>query len=309
MSGEPEKPGKLSLRLPATSANLGPGFDTAAVALDFYLHIEAEAAEEVSITATGRDAERCARLHDNLVLNLYRKLLAENGRPRIPLAIRMQNEIPLGMGCGSSAAGRLAAIALAVHFGNLGWDTERILAAASALEGHPDNAAACWLGGFVAASSNGSGVHVAHVTPPAEWRAIVVLPNEPLATSKARAVLPETYARADVVANLQSVAMLGLAFAQGRGDLLRSAMADRIHQPYRATICPQLPRLLPLAGSHGILGVALSGAGPAVLVVMDGQENLAEASAAIRCALEGMSAPELRLCRFEAQGAKQFIST
>jgi homoserine kinase len=308
MSGAPESPGKLSLRLPATSANLGPGFDTAAVALDFYLHIEAEAANEFSIVATGRDAERCARLHDNLVLDLYCKLLAQNGKPLIPLAIRMKNEVPLGMGCGSSAAGRLAAIALAVHFGSLGWDSDRILAEASALEGHPDNAAACWLGGFVAAASNGSGVHVARVTPPAEWRAIVVLPHEPLATSKARAVLPETYTRADVVANLQSVAMLGLAFAQGRGDLLRSAMSDRIHQPYRATICPQLPRLLPLAGSHGILGVALRGAGPAVLVVLDGQENVEEASAAIRRALEGMSAPELRLCRFDPQGAKQSTS-
>jgi homoserine kinase len=308
MSREPETPDKLSLRLPATSANLGPGFDTAAVALDFYLQIEAEAADELSITATGRDAERCGRLHDNLVLDLYSKLLEENGRPVTPLAIRMQNEIPLGMGCGSSAAGRLAAIALAVHFGRLGWNSERILAEASALEGHPDNAAACWLGGFVAAASNGSGVHVARVTPPEQWRAIVVLPNEPLATSKARAVLPETYTRADVVANLQSVAMLGLAFAQGRGDLLQSAMADRVHQPYRATICPQLPRLLSLAGSHGILGVALSGAGPAVLMVIDGKENVEEQSAAIKRALEGMSAPELRFCRFEPRGAKQFIS-
>ncbi len=303
MSGEQEGPSKLRLRLPATSANLGPGFDTAAVALDFYLYIEAEAAGEFSISATGRDAERCARLEDNLVLDLYSKLLIENGRRVIPLAIRMQNEIPLGMGCGSSAAGRLAAIALAVHFGSLGWNNERIIAEASALEGHPDNAAACWLGGFVAAASNGLGVHVARVIPPAAWRAIVVLPEKPLATSKARAVLPLTYERADVVANLQSVAMLGIAFAQGRGDLLQAAMSDRIHQPYRAAICPQLPRLLPLAGSHGVTGVALSGAGPAVLVVLDEERNVAEASAAIHAALEGMSAPELLTCCFEPQGA------
>lgn len=307
MSADPQ-PGKMRLRLPATTANLGSAFDAAAVALNFYLRIEAEPAIEFSILASGRDPERCARLEDNLIVDLYRRLLEDNDRPPTPLAIRMHNEIPLGMGCGSSAAGRLVGIALANHFGKLGWDDERVLVEASALEGHPDNAAACWLGGFVAASTNGHGVHVARVIPPDEWRAILVLPNEPLATSKARAVLPDWYGRDDVVANLQSVAMLGLAFAQGRGELLRAAMSDRIHQPYRSTICPQLPRLLPLAGNHGVLGVALSGAGPAVLVVAEGQETLDEAASAVREALKGMSAPELLICRFESEGANQLES-
>ena len=227
------KSGSILLRLPATSANLGPGFDTAAVALDFYLEIEAEAAKEFSIAATGRDADRCGRLEDNLILGIYQRLLRENGKPVVPLAIRMVNEIPLGMGCGSSAAGRLAGIALAAYFGQLDWNSERILEEACILEGHPDNAAACWLGGFVAAASEGTKVHVARVVPPAEWRAIVVLPPEPLATSKARAVLPGSYSSADVVANLQSVAMLGIAFAQGRGDLLPIAMRDRIHACFK----------------------------------------------------------------------------
>ena len=308
MSGDPQRPGKMRLRLPATSANLGPGFDAVAVALNLFLHIAAEPAREFSISATGRDAERCARLEDNLVVDLYSKLLVDNGRPIVPLAIQMQNEIPLGMGCGSSAAGRLAAIALANRFGGLSWDGGRILAEASALEGHPDNAAACWLGGFVAAAGDRHGVPVARVIPPPEWRAMIVLPNEPLATSKARAVLPESYGRDDVVANLQSLAMLGLAFAQGRGDLLHAAMSDRIHQPYRASICPQMPRLLPLMGHHGILGVALSGAGPAVMIVVDSEQTLDEAGAAIRDALLGMSAPELMVCQFESRGANQFDS-
>jgi homoserine kinase len=217
----------------------------------------------------------------------------------------MANSIPLGMGCGSSAAGRLAGIALAVHFGQLGWSTEQILEEACILEGHPDNAAACWLGGFVTAASEGRTVHVARVVPPQEWRAIVVLQSDPLPTSKARAVLPETYTRADAVANIQSAAMLGLAFAQGRGDLLRITMQDRIHQPYRASICPLLPRLLPLAGEHGILGVALSGAGPSVLVITGGETSVAPASAAIRDALLGLPEPELVVCRFLPSGANQ----
>src|SRR5271157_4574124 len=299
----------FSLRLPATSANLGPGFDAVAVALDFYLEIEATPAAEFSIAATGRNQEHIARIEGNLILEIYQRLLETNGRPVIPLAIRMKNEIPLGMGCGSSAAGRLAGIALAVHFGRLGWSSERILAEAVALEGHPDNAAACLLGGFVTAACEGRRVHVARVEPPDEWRAIVVLPSEPLATSEARAALPITYSRVDAVANIQSVALLGLAFAQARGDLLRVAMRDRIHQPYRAPLCPLLPRLLPLAGEHGILGVALSGAGPSVLAIIGSQKIAPEAEAAIRKALKELAEPELRLCRFEPTGASHSFGT
>jgi homoserine kinase len=275
------------------------------VAFDFYLEIEAEPAAEFSIAATGRNREHIARLENNLVLEIYKGLLESSGRPVIPLAIRMNNEIPLGMGCGSSAAGRLAAIALAVHFGRLGWTAERILEEASALEGHPDNASACWLGGFVSAFCEGRRVHVARVAPPDEWRAIVVLPPEPLATSEARAMLPDCYPRADVVANIQSAALLGVAFAQARTDLLRIAMQDHIHQPYRAPLCPLLPRLLPLAGEHGILGVALSGAGPSVLAIVASEESVPGATAAIQAALEGLTEPEIKVCRFELAGASQ----
>jgi len=300
-------PGSFRLRLPATSANLGSGFDAAAVALDFYLEIEAEPAAEFSIAATGRDQDQCSRLENNLIIGIYKDLLVGNARPVIPLAIRMTNDIPLGMGCGSSAAGRLAAIALAVHFGRLGWSSERILEEAAVLEGHPDNAAACWLGGFVTTASEGRTVHLARVEPPAEWRAIVVLPTEPLATSKARALLPANYSRADVVGNIQFVSLLGLAFAQARGDLLRVAMRDRIHQPYRTAICPLLAPLLPLASQDGILGAALSGAGPSVLVVVGNEESVPQAVAAIRKAIKGQMEPELRVSRFEPKGANPFF--
>jgi homoserine kinase len=276
------------------------------VALDFYLEIEAAPAAEFSISATGRDAQRCGQLEDNLIVEAYKRLLKANQRPVVPLTITMANGIPLGMGCGSSAAGRLAAIALANHFGGLGWATGRILDEAYALEGHPDNVGACWLGGFVAAACDGAHVVAAHIAPPAEWRALVVLPAEPLATSKARAVLPASYPLGDVVANLQSATLLGAAFAYGRADFLPIAMRDRIHQPYRAPFCPLLGLLLPLVGSHGILGAALSGAGPAVLMVIDAQENLAAAAATVAGALGTSGQAEVLLTRFITDGGSQF---
>lgn len=302
MSG-PGNPSPFQLRLPATSANLGPGFDAVAVALDVFLEIEAEPAAEFSIAASGRDADRCAKLDDNLILETYKQILRSHERAIVPLAIKMVNGIPLGMGCGSSAAARLAAIALAVHFGELNWDTDRVLEEAYKLEGHADNVAACWLGGFVAAVCEGTKVQVARTDPPAEWRAIVALPREPLSTSKARAVLPASFPLEDAVANLQSVAVLALAFAQGRADLLRLGMRDRIHQTHRANMCPLLPVLLPLVGEHGIIGVALSGAGPAVLAIIDGEKHLAAASSAVQNHLVG----ELLICRFSRLGACQSI--
>ena len=307
MSGQGEM-SALRMRLPATSANLGPGFDAVAVALDFGLEIEAVAAREFSITAQGRDADRCAQFEDNLILETYKGLLTAHGRPVVPLALKMVNAIPLGMGCGSSAAARIGAIALAVHFGRLGWSSDRVLEEASALEGHPDNVAACWLGGFVSALCEGRRVHVARVEPPEAWRVIVALPAEPLATSKARAMLPASYSMADVVANLQSAAVLGLAFAQGRGDLLRLAMNDRIHQPYRAPFCPLLPLLQPLVGTHGIIGVALSGAGPGVLAVVESEGSVEAAAFAMRQVTENKTAAEMVACRFSRDGASQMMN-
>src|SRR6266852_2352970 len=138
----------LQLRLPATSANLGPAFDAAALALDLYLKLDARPAADFSITASGRDREICERLQDHLILNTYREVLCAQGREVTPLSLRIQNEIPIGKGCGSSAAARLAGIALANHFGRLRWSEAQIVGEASRREHHPDNASACWLGGL-----------------------------------------------------------------------------------------------------------------------------------------------------------------
>src|SRR5271154_5535616 len=142
----PAKP--LHLRLPATSANLGPGFDALGLAMALYLTIDATIADTFHIDATGRNSDLCARLDNNLILTTYMDVLANVGvfAPRVHL--QLHNEIPLSMGCGSSAAALLAGVLLANHFGNLNLTSAQILEEACRREGHPDNVAACYLGGM-----------------------------------------------------------------------------------------------------------------------------------------------------------------
>ena len=239
----------LHLRLPATSANLGPGFDAVGLAMALYLTIDATAAEEFRIDATGRNAELCANLENNLILTTYMDVLAVRGILAPPLHLRLHNEIPLGMGCGSSASALLAGILLANHFGKLDWTAREILEEACRREGHPDNVAACYLGGITISSITKTGLVTATCGQDLNWNLLLALPSASLTTKKARALLPAHYSREDAVANIQATALLVAAFALGRGELLRAAMQDRLHQPYRAKACPLLPLLLPLTES------------------------------------------------------------
>jgi homoserine kinase len=257
----------LHLRLPATSANLGPGFDALGLAMALYLTIDATIVEAFHIDATGRNADLCASLEDNLILTTYIDILANAGILAPALHLQLRNEIPLGMGCGSSAAALLAGVLLANHFGNLNWTTQQILEEACRREGHPDNVAACFLGGMTASAMTKEGLFTATCGQDLTWTLLLVLPSEGLATAKARSLLPATYSREDAIANIQATALLVAAFAQGRGELLRAAMQDRLHQPYRMKACPLLPLLLPLTENPAILGVSLSGAGPSVLLI------------------------------------------
>jgi homoserine kinase len=269
------KRSRLRLSLPGTSANLGPAFDAAALAMDFYIELDARAAEEFSVAATGRDREICGKLQDHLILNTYREVLQAAGRAITPLALRITNDIPIGKGCGSSAAARLAGIALAVHFGRLRWTDAQIVGEASRREHHPDNASACWMGGLTVARMVGqSEAQVASVRPKGKWPLLLAVPEQSLSTEEARRVLPAQYSRADAVTNVQNSMLLLAAFTQGRPALLSAALEDRIHQPYRATLCPLLPRLQELKGKDGMLGATLSGAGPSVLIFLDPRASL-----------------------------------
>lgn len=268
--GRARESATLRIALPATSANLGPAFDAAALALDLYIGIAARAASDFSISAKGRDQEICQAMENHLILNTYREVLQAEGKPNHALALTIDNNIPIGKGCGSSAAARLAGIALANHFGRLRWTDAQIVGEASRREHHPDNASACWWGGLTIARMSGEAeAQVACVRPKGKWPLLLAIPEESLATEKARAVLPEHYSRNDAVVNIQNSMLLLAALSQGHHNLLSAALEDRIHQPYRASLCPLLPCLQRLTGDYGILGVALSGAGPSVLMFVD----------------------------------------
>jgi homoserine kinase len=297
----------FTLTLPATSANLGPAFDAAALAFSVFLTVRAKAAADFSIVARGRDAEICSQLEKHLILTTYRDVLLDQGKPITPLALRIENEIPIGKGCGSSAAARLAAIALAAHFGRLRWNDSRIVGEAAQREHHPDNAAACWMGGLAVARMTDEGdAQIALITPKGKWPLLLAVPHEGLPTEQARSVLPDLYSRADAVINIQNSMLLLAAFTQGRRDLLSSALEDRIHQPFRAPLCPLLPALQELTGTAGILGVALSGAGPSVLIFLDPKANSSKTRTRVRNHLSTHRLQaELLLAEITPRGASQ----
>jgi len=299
-------PALVHLALPATSANLGPAFDAAALAMDMYITIEGRPAPSFSIAASGRDEEICGATENHLIFTCYREVLESQGQEAVPLALSIKNDIPIGKGCGSSAAARLAGIALANHFGRLRWTDAQIIGEASRREHHPDNASACWMGGLtVARMIRESEALVVSIRPKGKWPLLLAIPDQALSTEKARRVLPAEYSRVDAVANIQNSMLLLAAFTEGRHDLLGAALEDRLHQPYRAPLCPLLPCLQELTGKPGVIGSVLSGAGPSVLVFLDhgSDQQKTRKSVASHLTHHGLRA-ELLLTSITLRGAR-----
>jgi homoserine kinase len=267
----------MRLRVPASSANLGPGFDCLGLALGVYLTCRFERAGELSIRVRGRDAQQISTGEDNLIWRTALAVAADIGDELPAIALEIENEIPLGKGLGSSAAALTAGVVIADHVLGLHWKPHRILDEAAKLEGHPDNVAAAVLGSIVASATDiGGAVRAVRVELPANYGVAVVVPDFTLPTSESRNVLPANYSKADAVFNVQRSAILMAALATGTTSAFPAALEDRMHQPYRYALVPGLEEMVKLR-APGLLGCALSGAGPSIVVFYErGSEQVCD---------------------------------
>lgn len=257
---------QFTVRVPASSANLGPGFDALGLALGVYLTCRFRRSSTLAIRAAGRDAEYISTGSDNLIWQTAESVARDHNLEMPPIELEIQNDIPIGKGMGSSAAALTAGVVIADVLLDLRWKPLRILDEAARLEGHPDNVAPCTLGSIVASAIDcGGAVRSVRLNLPQGFGVAVVVPDFDLPTSKARAVLPAFYSREDAIFNLQRAALLIAALATGTTSSFPAALQDRFHQPYRTPLVPGLESILKLR-APGLLGCVLSGAGPSILV-------------------------------------------
>lgn len=257
---------ELVVSAPASTANLGAGFDAVALALELRMtaRVRALSPDAQSMWTYAGDH---APTHDGLRRCIERAIARiAPGAPALQVAL--DNAIPLGAGLGSSAAAHALGVAIGARLVGRPPAEDVLARAVAELEGHPDNALAAWYGGAVVAALGEDGLTAARFDPPGVAVAVVV-PEIVLPTADARALIPDSYTRADAVHNVQRAALLGAALASGRLDLLRAGVRDRLHQPYRAAAIPGLAEILALE-DPSIVAVTLSGAGPSVLVLVEG---------------------------------------
>ena len=281
------------VRVPASSANLGPGYDVLAAALALHLELEVEEADSFSVEAAGLEVPTD---RSNLCVRAFESL-----RPADEISFRIRSEIPLTAGLGSSAAAIVAGLMAADHLYEMALEPGDLLGFATQLEGHPDNAAAALHGGFVLCPPGGTAV--TRLDPPQGVEAVLVIPSEQVPTDRARRAIPGEIAHADAVGNVAAAAQLVLGIERSDPSLIAAGLAperERLHQPHRAELYPRSIELLTQARELGALGASISGAGPTVLAWSFWQST-GDVVAALRERVGAWA--EVRRVPFSAMGA------
>lgn len=259
----------VKVRVPATSANLGPGFDCLGLALNLYNKLEAHEEEELRIDTEGEGAGILPGDASNLVYQAMKRAYEAAGRKCHGMFIRQVNAIPLSSGLGSSAAAIVGGLLAANALMGGPLDKQELLRIATQMEGHPDNVTPCLMGGLTASVVEDGEVYYTRTLPDARFGFAAMTSTLELSTKKARSVLPDAYPRADAVQNVGRAVLMYAALEQGLHSLIKTASRDRLHQPYRKALIPGWEDVNACAIDAGALAVYLSGAGPTVMAVYD----------------------------------------
>lgn len=272
----------VTVTVPATTANLGPGFDCIGAALTLYNQFKFtrldSAKPELKITVTGAEAERVNTSADNLVYQSFVKLYQHIGETPVSVEIEIDLGVPLARGLGSSATAIAGGLVGANLLAGSPLSQAEVMELAIAMEGHPDNVVPALLGGCRLAATGlnepqrpeprEEGWEICEVPWHSDVVPVVAIPDFELSTSEARRVLPNQYSRADAIFNTAHLGLLLRGLETGREDWLRAALQDRIHQPYRKALIPGYDAVREAAMAAGALGMVISGAGPTLLALV-----------------------------------------
>jgi homoserine kinase len=307
---------RVSVEAPSTIANLGAGYDCLGLAIDLPLRVTVEArgldsGADVDLTVEGDCVGELPEDRSNRFVVALEAGLAElglDGVERVRWKVRMSNPIPLERGLGSSAAATVAGLVAAWALAGRPIDAAAVLRLATGIEGHPDNVAPALLGGLVASLALDDRVEAVRLDPPRDVLVVAWIPERKLPTPEMRRVLPDSVPRADAISNLARVAVGVAGLASGRADVLRLLTEDRLHEPYRAAVYPELPRLVAAARAAGALGACLAGAGSTVVAFVDATDESAadRVGAAFRTTASRLAQPgRLLALKLRATGAAE----
>ena len=299
------KPSAVRISIPATTSNLGPGFDVLGMALTLRNHLTVRPLPKGSadkIEIFGESAESLPRDKSNLVVRAFRKHRAS---PEGAFHFKMVNRIPLSRGLGSSAAARLAGLLAAEAFCSAKPDFESLISSAIAMEGHPDNAVAAFFGGLAGAVTGNGGLKTFRLRTPKELSIVLLVPEFEVSTEKARRIMPTRVSLKDAIYTSSRLAMLTAAFEQKRFNLLSEAMQDALHQPYRAKLVAGFHETISAALAVGALGAALSGSGSTILAFARGETVAARVAKAMAEAFSRKkNAGRIFFVKADASGAR-----
>ncbi|NBI29762.1 homoserine kinase [Chengkuizengella marina] len=260
---------KICVKIPASTANLGPGFDSIGMALDLYTWIEMGFSDETKIHLHGENLNSVAKDKSNLVYQVAQRVFLKAGVKQENLEISMYSDIPLTRGLGSSATAIVGALVSANALIDNPLSEDELFQMATSIENHPDNVGASLFGGIIVSNWNGVRAEYICIEPNPRLELLAVIPEFELATEKSRNILPDQIPFQHAVYNVSHSSLLVAALCTGKLELIQHAMKDKLHQPHRASLIPGMKTILDQAVQHGALGAALSGAGPTLLVLVD----------------------------------------